>query len=116
MTATLTEMGELVDVQRDDLGRQINVNVNIYVSACQCCIKPWKRTGELKYSPTYILNFDSVWKRMVSCLSCIACVEMPLVFAVWQAEQALTGEFDAVGKSYFCLCQGRSLAAIQRVA
>jgi len=73
-------MGELVDIRIDDLGRQVKVNVNINVKACHCCIKPWKRTGELRYSVTYVLNCDTVWKRMVSCLSCIVCVEVPLVF------------------------------------
>ena len=34
MTATLTEMGELLDIQRDDLGRQMRVNVNVSVKAC----------------------------------------------------------------------------------
>jgi hypothetical protein len=65
VTATLTEMGELFDIQRDDLGRQVKVSVNITVKACQCCIKPWKHTGELRYSATHILNFDTVWKRIV---------------------------------------------------
>lgn len=83
MTATLTEMGELVDQQRDKLGKEVKVDVNISVKACQCFTKPWKCTGESRYSPTHILNFDTVWKRKVSCLSCIACVEMKLVFAGW---------------------------------
>ena len=79
MTATSTGMGELVDIQRDELGREVKVNVK----ACQCFNKPWKCTGQLRYRATHILNFDTVWNRMVSCLSCFACVEMPLVFAGW---------------------------------
>jgi metal-sulfur cluster biosynthetic enzyme len=46
VTATLTEMGELVDIQTDDLGRQVKVIVNITVKACQCCIKPWRNIQE----------------------------------------------------------------------
>ena len=81
MTATLTGMGELVDKQIEDLGRQVKVNINVNVKACQCFMKPCEHTGELRYSPTHILNFDNVWKRMVSCLSCIAYIEIPLAFS-----------------------------------
>ena len=49
MTATLTGMGELVDIQRDEFGREVRVNVNVNVKTCQCFTKPRKCTGESMY-------------------------------------------------------------------
>ena len=83
VTATLTGMGELVDIQRDEFGREVRVNVNVNVRTCQCFTKPRKCTGELRYSATRVLNFDTVWNRMVACLTCFAYAEMPLMFAGW---------------------------------